>query len=151
MARLLRAAAAFRPAGSKLGRMAFSTSPKTVKVTFVNVEGTRVTVDGAVGDTVLQVARQNNIDIYGPCEGGGWDANDYGSGPSCSECRCKIPIEYVDKAGTISKEEAYVLSQCSDTTELSRLSCQIRLNEDLDELLVAIPEWDTQSWWETTN
>lgn len=37
----------------------------TVKITFVNMEGTRLTIDCEQGDTLLQVARKHNLPIDG--------------------------------------------------------------------------------------
>mmetsp|Transcript_142 Transcript_142/g.192 ORF Transcript_142/g.192 Transcript_142/m.192 type:complete len:146 (-) Transcript_142:267-704(-) len=126
-------------------RAAFST--KTIKVTYVNVDGDRVTVDADVGQTILEVARKHNIDIYGPCEGIGQDPNDYGEGPCCTECRCFLPLEYLDKVNPINEEEAELLTNMKDSTKNTRLSCQVMLSEECDGITVAIPEWDKESWW----
>eukprot|EP00467_Chlorarachnion_reptans_P024713 CAMPEP_0114524082 /NCGR_PEP_ID=MMETSP0109-20121206/21654_1 /TAXON_ID=29199 /ORGANISM="Chlorarachnion reptans, Strain CCCM449" /LENGTH=146 /DNA_ID=CAMNT_0001705479 /DNA_START=41 /DNA_END=481 /DNA_ORIENTATION=+ len=128
------------------GRRAFS-SAKTVKVTYVNMDGERATVDATVGDTLLQTARKNKIDMYGPCEGGGQDANDYGEGPCCTECRCFIPIEYHSKVAPVNKEEAFVLAQATDTNETSRLACQVVLTEECDGLVCAMPHYDREPYW----
>lgn len=38
---------------------------KTIKVTFIKPSGEKVTVDGPVGDSMLEIAHANNIDIEG--------------------------------------------------------------------------------------
>jgi hypothetical protein len=44
---------------------------KSVKVTFVNMEGSRVTVPGLVGQNLLEVAQMHQIELDGCCRGGG--------------------------------------------------------------------------------
>eukprot|EP00954_Amorphochlora_amoebiformis_P020648 1340867-Amorphochlora_amoeboformis.AAC.2 len=109
--------------------------------------GERVTVDADVGMNLLQVARKYDIDIHGPCEGGGADPNDYGIGPCCTECRCFLPNEYIDKVNPMNGEELDLLEQCDDTTPNSRLSCQVYLTEECDGIVCAIPLWDKESYW----
>mmetsp|Transcript_5529 Transcript_5529/g.7359 ORF Transcript_5529/g.7359 Transcript_5529/m.7359 type:complete len:147 (-) Transcript_5529:58-498(-) len=125
------------------GRMAFS----TIKVTYVNVDGDRVTVDAEPGQSILEVARKYDIDIHGPCDGMGQDPTDYGEGPCCTECRCFLASEYLDKVNPINAEEVEILKHCSDTTKNSRLSCQVKLTEECDGITIAIPDWDKEDYW----
>ena len=40
-----------------------------VKVTFIDKDGNRKTVAGAVGTSILELAHQNDIELEGACEG----------------------------------------------------------------------------------
>ena len=44
-------------------------SEDTVKITFVEPDGERVTVDAAIGDNLLDIAHDNDIDLEGACGG----------------------------------------------------------------------------------
>eukprot|EP00470_Lotharella_oceanica_P001180 CAMPEP_0170176894 /NCGR_PEP_ID=MMETSP0040_2-20121228/9654_1 /TAXON_ID=641309 /ORGANISM="Lotharella oceanica, Strain CCMP622" /LENGTH=126 /DNA_ID=CAMNT_0010419347 /DNA_START=99 /DNA_END=479 /DNA_ORIENTATION=+ len=125
--------------------------PKTIKITYVNTSGDRVTVDGKAGQNLLQVARDHNIDLYGPCNGGGQSVDDYGEGPCCTECRVFIAKEFHDKVNPINGEEIEILDWCEDADENSRLACQVVLSEDCDGMTVALPVWDKESYWNKTD
>lgn len=62
--------ASLRPLSAPPPRPAAAAGKKTIKVTFVKPSGDRVTVDAPVGDSMLEVAHANNIDIEGACWGG---------------------------------------------------------------------------------
>jgi hypothetical protein len=42
-----------------------SAAKKTIKVTFVKPDGSKKTVDAPVGDSMLEVAHANGVDIEG--------------------------------------------------------------------------------------
>lgn len=126
--------------------MAMSTSTQ-VKVTFINYDGQRETVDGVVGDTILQTAIKNEIPIRASCGAFGWPSNDYGEGPCCTDCRCLIPNEFLDQFTPMSEDERALLAKESDTTPNSRLSCQVKLTPGCDGIVCALPEYFEQTYW----
>ncbi|WP_321340315.1 2Fe-2S iron-sulfur cluster-binding protein [Breoghania sp.] len=103
-----------------------------VKVTYVAFDGTETTVEGEPGASVMQTALDNNVEgIVGEC----------GGSMMCATCHCHVDDAWVEKAGPRNDGEDDMLEcAASDVTPTSRLSCQIKLSEDLDGLRVLLPE-----------
>lgn len=101
-----------------------------MKVAYVTAGGDETVIDLKGGVSVQEGAIQNGID--------GIDA-DCGGGMSCATCHVFVGSEWLDKVGPPSKHEAEMLSALPDSTESSRLSCQIVMNEELDGLVVHMP------------
>ncbi len=103
-----------------------------VKVTYVAFDGTETTVEGEPGASVMQTALDNNVEgIVGEC----------GGSMMCATCHCHVDEAWVEKTGPRKDGEDDMLEcAASDVTPTSRLSCQIRLSEDLDGLRVLLPE-----------
>jgi 2Fe-2S ferredoxin len=103
------------------------------KVTYVAFNGESHTVDVPVGENVMRGALYNNIEgIDGEC----------GGACSCATCHCYIDDAWTAKVGGPSSEaEAELLeAAASEITPASRLSCQVIMTEDLDGLVVRLPE-----------
>lgn len=103
------------------------------KVTYVAFNGESHTVDVPVGENVMRGALYNNIEgIDGEC----------GGACSCATCHCYIDDAWSAKVGGPSSEaEAELLeAAASEITPASRLSCQVIMTEDLDGLVVRLPE-----------
>lgn len=103
------------------------------EVTYVAHDGTTSIAEVAVGENVMRGALYNNIDgIAGEC----------GGACSCATCHC-----YVDEAwwsrcgGAVSDAELELLEgAASEVRPTSRLSCQIVMTDELDGLVVHLPE-----------
>jgi len=103
-----------------------------VNITFVRANGETIKTKGKVGDSLLDVVVNNNIDLdgFGACEGT----------LTCSTCHLifssadfeKLP----DKPGD---EELDMLDLAYDLTDTSRLGCQITLSKEMDGLEVRVP------------
>ncbi len=77
--------------------------------------------------TILQVAEENNIPLFGNCEG------------FCICGSCHVIIENLnDKLPTISDKENDALDSAHGVTMKSRLACQIVLNKSLNGLRVRL-------------
>ena len=102
-----------------------------MKIIFIMKNGKEVEAHFSVGQTILQVAEENNIPLFGNCEGFG----------VCG-C-CHVYVENADKfAGVmpeISDVENNALDNARNVKINSRLACQIKLNEKLDGLKVRLP------------
>ncbi|XP_063707957.1 adrenodoxin-like protein 2, mitochondrial [Culicoides brevitarsis] len=119
-----------------IGRTLSTTAPnpqaEEVQVTFVKHNGERIKTKGKLGDSLLDVVVNNNIDLdgFGACEGT----------LTCSTCHLifsKADFDRLpEKAGD---EELDMLDLAYDLTETSRLGCQIILSKDLDGLEVRVP------------
>lgn len=103
-----------------------------ITVTFIRANGERITTKGKIGDHLLDVVVNNNIDLegFGACEGT----------LTCSTCHLIFKKEDFDrlpeKAGD---EEMDMLDLAYDLTDTSRLGCQITLTKELDGLEVKVP------------
>ena len=99
------------------------------RMTFINVDGSKMEVDAPVGQTVLELARANDIDIEGACEGS----------LACSTCHIIVaPVDYGRLAGASADEED-MLDLAFGLTATSRLGCQIIMAEEIDGLTVSLP------------
>ena len=103
------------------------------KITFIEHNGTPHTVEGTIGRSVMEAAVNNNIR--------GIDA-DCGGECACATCHVYIEPEWLGKVGLPAdgSQEASMLSFAAVTQPDSRLSCQIKVSDDLDGLIVTTPE-----------
>lgn len=103
-----------------------------VKVTYVSADGSRTTVEGDEGDSVMATAIANDIDgIVAEC----------GGSMMCATCHCYVDDDWVDRTGERHDGEDDMLEcAASEVTGNSRLSCQIKLTGALDGLVVHLPE-----------
>ncbi len=99
-------------------------------MTFIAADGTRIEVSTAVGDSVLDVARENNIAIEGACEGS----------MACSTCHVIVDKNWYRKLEELSEDEEDMLDLAFGLTRTSRLGCQIEITEELDGLVVSLPK-----------
>ena len=63
-----------------------------------------------------------------------------GGACACATCHVYVDSEWVEKTGQPSAMEEDMLDFAFDVREDSRLSCQIKVSEDLDGLVVRVPE-----------
>jgi ferredoxin, 2Fe-2S len=101
------------------------------KITYVDSSGTERTVEGKVGMTVMETAIKHNVP--------GIDA-DCGGACACATCHVYVDPAFADKVGKPSAMEQSMLDFAENVRENSRLSCQIKIRDDLDGLKVATPE-----------
>ncbi len=101
-----------------------------VKITFVDSAGTARTVEGEVGATVMETAIKSGVpEIEAEC----------GGACACSTCHVYIDQAWREKVGDPSPMEEDMLDFAFEVKPNSRLSCQIKVREDLDGLVVATP------------
>ncbi|MBW6418202.1 MULTISPECIES: 2Fe-2S iron-sulfur cluster-binding protein [unclassified Celeribacter] len=103
-----------------------------VKITYVEFGGTEHVVDVPVGRTVMEGARDNGIP--------GIDA-DCGGACACSTCHVYVAPEWVEKLPERDDMEEDMLDFAFEPDPVrSRLTCQIKVTEALEGLLVNMPE-----------
>ncbi len=102
-----------------------------VKITFIDFEGTERTVDGSIGDSVMEAATSNDIP--------GIDA-DCGGACACATCHVYVSPDWIDIVGTPEDLEAEMLDVAEEVKDNSRLSCQVKVTEEMDGLVVTTPE-----------
>jgi 2Fe-2S ferredoxin len=102
------------------------------KITFVEHDGTEHTVDGEIGLSVMRAAIDNLVP--------GIDA-DCGGECSCATCHVYVNPAWMAKVGRPGEREESMLDLNPERESNSRLSCQIPVSEDLDGLVVTVPEF----------
>jgi 2Fe-2S ferredoxin len=101
------------------------------KLYITSVDGTKHELTAEVGQTVMQVATDNNIDgIVAEC----------GGNCVCATCHCFVSDDWTAKVGGPSDNEDMMLSMVDLRKEGSRLSCQIKITEEFDGLEIELPE-----------
>ncbi|MGV6812379.1 MAG: 2Fe-2S iron-sulfur cluster-binding protein [Brevirhabdus sp.] len=102
------------------------------KITYIEFNGTEHTVDVANGLTVMEGARDNGIP--------GIEA-DCGGACACSTCHVYVAENWVEKlpAKDAMEEDMLDFAFQPDPAR-SRLTCQIKVTDDLDGLVVNMPE-----------
>lgn len=103
------------------------------KVTFIDHTGVSTQVDVEVGESVMRGALYNGLEgITGEC----------GGGLSCATCHCYVDDAWTEAAGGPSSdaEEELLESASAEVKPTSRLSCQLIMTDELDGLVVHLPE-----------
>jgi 2Fe-2S ferredoxin len=101
------------------------------KITYIEHDGTEHVIDVKTGLTVMEGAVKNNIP--------GIDA-DCGGACACATCHVYVDEIWMDKVGAASAMEASMLDFAEAVHATSRLSCQIKVTDALDGLVVTTPE-----------
>ncbi len=103
------------------------------KVTYVEYNGNEHMVDVAIGTSVMRGAVDNNVP--------GIDA-DCGGECACATCHVYVDAAWLPTVGTPvpGSQEAAMLSFAAVAQPDLRLSCQIKMTQELDGLLVRMPE-----------
>ena len=102
------------------------------KITFIEHDGTEHTVDAELGKSVMQAAMDNLVP--------GIDA-DCGGECSCATCHVMVNAEWLTKTGEADEAEDSMLDLNPERAQNSRLSCQMMVRDDLDGLIVDLPEF----------
>ena len=107
----------------------FLGSLKMPKIIFYKEKGTRREIEVQPGQTLLEVAREHNIDIEGTCEGN----------LACATCHLIIDKDWFSKLPQATEDERDMLDLANGLTVNSRLGCQIKVTSDLNGLIVFLP------------
>ena len=100
------------------------------KLIFVSSEGTEKSVEAENGLSVMEIARDNDLDIEGTC----------GGSISCCTCHVIIDKDWFSIVGGPNPDEEDMLDLAVGLQPTSRLSCQIEVTNELDGLRMTIPE-----------
>lgn len=100
-------------------------------ITYVTVDGTPYKVEASPGTTVMEAAVRNNVPgIEAEC----------GGACACATCHVYVDDAWAEATGKPEPMEEDMLDFAYDVRPTSRLSCQIRITEALDGLVLHIPE-----------
>jgi ferredoxin, 2Fe-2S len=101
------------------------------RITFIGPDGKRYEVDAVNGSTVMETAVRNGVPgIEAEC----------GGACACATCHVYVAPEWRDATGEPQPMEEDMLDFAYDVRPGSRLSCQIRVRDTLDGLVVTVPE-----------
>ena len=102
------------------------------KITYIEHNGTEHVVEVANGLTVMEGARDNNIP--------GIEA-DCGGACACSTCHVYVHADWVAKLPDKDAMEEDMLDFAYEPNpERSRLTCQLKVSDAVDGLVVQMPE-----------
>ena len=92
-------------------------------------ENSEITVEAKNGETLLEVANNNNIKLFGGCCGAG----------VCGTCHVFIEDNFINKLHEKTPEELDLLDVLANGNDNSRLACQVIISDELDGMIVVIP------------
>ena len=101
------------------------------EITFIDFQGTKRTVDATNGDSVMEAATTNDIP--------GIDA-DCGGACACATCHVYVDQAWLDIVGKPEDLESEMLDVAEEVKDNSRLSCQIKVSDEMDGLVIVTPE-----------
>ena len=101
------------------------------KITYIEYEGKSHTIEVANGLSVMEGAVQNNIP--------GIDA-DCGGSMACATCHVYVKEEWFNRLPKKEDGEEDMLDMAFEPKKNSRLSCQLMVSDQLDGLVVNLPE-----------
>ncbi len=101
------------------------------QVIYIQPDGGQFEVEVPVGNSVMEGAIDNGIDgILAEC----------GGSCTCATCHVYVDENWTDKVGTPGEFEQDLLEMVIDPEPNSRLSCQIKITDELDGLVVRLPK-----------
>lgn len=101
------------------------------KITYIEHSGTEHVVDVPIGHTIMEGAVNNSIPgIDGDC----------GGACACSTCHVYVEGDWAEKLKAKEDTETDMLDFAFQPNEKSRLGCQLAVTEELDGLVVRMPE-----------
>jgi 2Fe-2S ferredoxin len=107
---------------------------RVVRVTLITFDGREQTIDASVGMSLMENAVGEGVD--------GIDA-ECGGNCYCGTCRVYPVGEWQARLGGPGEFELPVIETTGDETACIRLSCQILVSEELEGLVVRLPEAQT--------
>jgi 2Fe-2S ferredoxin len=101
-----------------------------VNITFIDAAGVSRTVEAEAGATVMETAVRHGVPgIEAEC----------GGACACATCHVYVAEAWSEKVGSPQSMEEDMLDFAFDVRPTSRLSCQIRVTDEMDGLTVHTP------------
>jgi ferredoxin, 2Fe-2S len=100
-------------------------------VTYVSSSGISREIDVPSGMSVMQAALNHRVEgILGEC----------GGNCMCATCHVYVDFSFLRRIPPVTDNEKFMLSIAAEGPETnSRLSCQIKMTEELDGIVVRLP------------
>ena len=104
------------------------------KITYIEHSGTTHEINANSGQSVMQIAMSNRVPgIIADC----------GGSCSCATCHVYVDEAWLDRIPAASSAEKDMIDCALHVQANSRLSCQIEVKDELDGLVVRLPESQT--------
>ena len=104
------------------------------KITFVDYDGSKVTANPPAGGSLMEAAVAAGVKgIVAEC----------GGVCACATCHCYVDADWFDQLLAPDEMEADMLEFVMNPKRNSRLSCQIKITDSMDGLMVQVPESQT--------
>ncbi len=101
------------------------------RIIYIEHSGEKHELEIANGTSIMQAALDNNVrGIVADC----------GGSCSCATCHVYIDENWLNKASEKSEMEEILLEEVCDPQDNSRLSCQVEVSDELEGMIVRIPE-----------
>jgi len=104
------------------------------RIIFVLKDGTHRSVEAAAGVSIMRAAMDNDVR--------GIDA-ECGGCLTCATCHGYIDAEWADRLPEPTDEEKVMVDCAIDVRPTSRLTCQVTLTDQLDGIVVHVPQSQT--------
>jgi 2Fe-2S ferredoxin len=101
-------------------------------IVFIHPDNRSESIDAVVGESAMQVATGNGIDeIVAEC----------GGNAMCATCHVYVDENWIGRLAAMGDEENALLDGVATERQPgSRLSCQIKIEQGLDGLVLRLPE-----------
>lgn len=100
------------------------------KAVFIEANGGEYEVEVNVGQSLMEAATDNMIDgVVGEC----------GGVSSCATCHVYVDEAWFDKLPPADDLEESMIDVARDPMDNSRLSCQIKMTDELDGIILRLP------------
>ena len=102
-----------------------------VAITFIDDSGNERVVEAKSGETLMEAALSNSVEgISAEC----------GGACACGTCHCFIEQGWREKIPAMAEAEAELIEYGVEGTPDSRLACQVQVAEELNGMVVRLPE-----------
>ena len=99
--------------------------PKYSEIKHIDKKGNQKLINANKGLSLLEVSKNNNINLEGSC----------GGEMLCSTCHVYILSNHLNKLKKKTKEEKEILALSKSLKNNSRLACQIKITDKLNGLI----------------
>ena len=99
-----------------------------IKIEYIDKKGKHKLINASKGTSLLEVSKNNNINLEGAC----------GGEMLCSTCHVYILSNHLGKLKKKTKEEKEILTLTENLKKNSRLACQIKITDKLNGLIFSI-------------
>ena len=100
-------------------------------ITYIEPDGSERIVDVKAGLSLMEGAINNGVN--------GIEA-DCGGVCACATCHIYVDADWIEAAGPRTDIEEAMLDLANEVRENSRLSCQVKVTDGMDGLILSIPE-----------
>lgn len=101
------------------------------KVIYIDKKDKQYVIDIENGTNLMQAALDNLVPgVLGDC----------GGAAACATCHVFVDPEWTDRAGKASDIELDLIDGLLETKSTSRLACQIVMSDELDGIVLHLPE-----------